>query len=219
MKLIYKTETYSKKAKKFCGYIFWHFFFPGEGKSLVLFRFSKGCIWPPKGQACSSLIWHGFPVFSPTTSPLLASSSNIQKQKGCLYLRSHQNLHTPAVGPAVHHPDPSSAGKGLWSQLHRCHEQRFSLVSHLCMLLRLRRSTLPRMTQPWGWPTSRTQMRSWGLALWAQPDSELKVHPLSRPPGRVSSGFCWHCIFPLFNSASFPSSSFPSTIVDLKSIP
>ena len=147
-------------------YILAHFF-PGEGESLVFFRFSKGCIWPPKGQAFSSLILQCLPVFSPARPPLLASSSNIQKQKGCVYLRSHQNLHTPAVGPAVHHPDPSSAGKGLWSQPHRCHQQRFSLVSHFCMLLHLRRSTLPKMTQPCAWPTSKDT------------DEKLRPGPLS----------------------------------------
>ena len=166
MKLIYKTETDSKKAKKLCGYIFWHIFFQ-ERVSLWFYSDSqKGAYDPQKVK--HSHHWY-YTASQSSLQPDLLSwlQALTSKSKRGVYLRSHQNLHTPAVGPAVHHPDPSSAGKGLWSQPHRCHQQRFSLISHFCMLLHLRRSTLPKMTQPWAWPTSKDT------------DEKLRPGPLS----------------------------------------
>ena len=47
-KPIYKTETDTKKAKKFCGYIFWHIFFQERVSLWFSSDSQKGAYDPPK---------------------------------------------------------------------------------------------------------------------------------------------------------------------------
>lgn len=61
------------------------------------------------------------------------------------------------------------------------------LSATFAMLLQLRRSTLPQMTLPWG--VAHIQWHKWLR-------SDLKVRPLSRPPGRAKLWFLLRLHFP-----------------------